>query len=200
MTLIKPTSQGVVQSGEIEQAIKKNTKLISIMYVNNEIGTINPIEEIAILAKQYKILLHTDAVQAMGKIKIDVKQLGVDLMSLSGHKFYAPKGVGILFIKEETPVKPIFFGGGQESHLFSGTENIINIGALAEAVKICSHELEKNMNNMKELDAYFISLFNKENIKYKINGENRVPGIFNITLPNTKSPSFIISVIVTIIV
>jgi len=193
ITLIKPNNKGTIDADKIEAAIKNNTKLISIMYVNNEIGTINPIKEIALIAKEKNILTHTDAVQAMGKIKINIKELGVDLMSISGHKFYAPKGIGILFVKEETPTKPIFFGGGQEFQLFSGTENIINIGAIAEAIKICCTNLEKNMSKIKELDTYFITSLNREGVQYKINGENRVPGILNITIPNTNSPSFIIN-------
>tara|TARA_B100000519_G_C14082410_1_gene362214 strand:- start:97 stop:792 length:696 start_codon:yes stop_codon:yes gene_type:complete len=163
------------------------------MYINNEIGTINPIKKIASIAKKNGVLMHTDAVQAMGKIDLNIKELGIDLMSLSGHKFYAPKGVGILFVKENTPVKPIFFGGGQESQLFSGTENVISIGALAEALKICCHNLNNSMNTIKNLDNYFISLIDKSNINYKINGKNRVPGILNITIPNTQASSFIIN-------
>ena len=193
VTLIKPSQGGSVEPNKIEEAIRENTKLISIMYVNNEIGTINPIKDISTIAKKHNILVHTDAVQAMGKIQFDINELGVDLLSLSGHKFYAPKGVGILFVKEGTPIKPIFFGGGQESQLFSGTENIINIGALAEALKICYTDLDTNMKAIKNLDKYFISLLDGENIDYKINGETRVPGILNITLPNTSSSSFIIN-------
>ena len=114
-------------------------------------------------------------------------------MSLSGHKFYAPKGVGLLYVKENTPIKPIFFGGEQESQLFSGTENVISVGALAEALKICCDDLYKNMEILNNLDTYFISLLNKNNIDYKINGINRVPGILNITIPNTHASSFIIN-------
>ena len=193
VTLARPDSNGIISPDKIEKEIKKNTKLISVMYINNEIGTINPIKDISKIAKNNNILMHTDAVQAMGKIKLDLDELGVDLMSLSGHKFYAPKGIGILFVKDNTPIQPIFFGGGQESELFSGTENIINIGALSEALKICCNEIDSSMIKIKELDSYFISLFNDESIDYKINGKNRVPGILNITIPNTSSPSFIIN-------
>ena len=193
VTLAKPNKKGTIEAKTVEQAIKNNTKLISIMYINNEIGTINPIKEIAAIAKKNNILVHTDAVQAMGKIKLNIKELGVDLMSLSGHKFYAPKGVGLLFVKENTPIKPIFFGGGQESQLFSGTENVISIGALAEALKICCNDLNNSIKTLKDLDTYFTSLLNKNNIDYKINGTNRVPGILNITIPNTHSSSFIIN-------
>ena len=193
VTLVKPSKEGAIETKAVEQAIKKNTKLISIMYINNEIGTINPIEEIAAIAKKNDILVHTDAVQAMGKIRLSIKELGVDLMSLSGHKFYAPKGVGVLFVKENTPIKPIFFGGGQESQLFSGTENVISIGALSEALKICCNDLNDSIRTLKNLDTYFTSLLSCNNINYKINGKNRVPGILNITIPNTSASSFIIN-------
>ena len=193
VTLIKPMESGIINPKDIESNIKANTKLISIMYVNNEIGTINPITDISKLAQKHNVLFHTDAVQAMGKIEVDVKKMGVDLMSLSGHKFYAPKGIGILFVKEETLINPILFGGGQEFDLFPGTENVINIGAIGEATKLCSNSLDKHSEKMRELDNYFINLLNKKNINYRINGENRAPGILNITLPETKSPSFIIN-------
>tara|TARA_Y100001970_G_C14180133_1_gene829361 strand:- start:100 stop:1212 length:1113 start_codon:yes stop_codon:yes gene_type:complete len=193
ITLIKPNKAGVINCKDVEKNIQNNTKLISIMYVNNEIGTINPIKEISQLAKKNKILMHTDAVQAMGKIKIDVKDIEVDLLSLSGHKFYGPKGVGALFVKENTVVKPILFGGGQESDLFPGTENIINIGAIGKAAEICMKTIDSYSDKIKSLENHFINLLNKSKVDYEINGENRAPGILNITLPKTNSQSFIIN-------
>ena len=193
VSFVKPNQKGIIKVTDIKKLIKQNTRLISIMYVNNEIGTINPIDKISILAKEHNILTHTDAVQAMGKIKVDIKNLNVDFISLSGHKFYAPKGVGLLYVKEETPINPILFGGGQEFELFPGTENIVNIAAMAEALELCCNNLDTHYNNMKNLDNYFISLLEENNVNYRINGENRVPGILNITLPDTHSPSFIVN-------
>ena len=193
ISILKPNKAGLITPDKVQSAIKKNTKLISIMYINNEIGTINPIPEISKIAAENKILLHTDAVQAMGKINLDIKKSGVDLLSLSGHKFYAPKGVGILYVKQNTKIDPILFGGGQESGLFPGTENIVNIGAMGLAATICYKEKEKKIDYIKELDCYFIELLDKSKIDYTINGENRAPGIINLTLNKTKSPSFIIN-------
>ena len=193
VSILKPNEGGIIESNKVAAAIKKNTKLISIMYINNEIGSINPINEIAEIASNKKILFHTDAVQAMGKISLDLKKTKIDLLSLSGHKFYAPKGVGLLYIKEGTKINPIFFGGGQEANLFPGTENIINIGAMGLASTICSNELEKTQKYLKELDSYFIDLLNKTKIKYTINGLNRAPGIINLSLHSAKPKSFIIN-------
>ena len=192
-SLIKPNKDGIINPSKIESNIKSNTKLISIMYVNNEIGTKNPIDDISQIAKKHKIVFHTDAVQAMGKIKLDMKKTSIDLMSLSGHKFYAPKGIGILYVKEGILIKPILFGGGQESDLFPGTENIVNIGAIGLAAKICTENIDKDISNVQKLDAYFITLLDEHNIKYSINGKSRAPGIINISLLNTKSTSFIIN-------
>ena len=193
ISLVKPNQNGKIDIERIQSYIKNNTKMISVMYVNNEIGTINPIEKISKLAKSNNILMHTDAVQAMGKIQVDIERIGVDLLSLSGHKFYGPKGVGVLFVKEGTPIKPILFGGGQELDLFPGTENIINIGAIGEAAKICMQTINSYSVKIKELEKYFINLIEESQISYKINGEDRVPGVLNITLPNTNTQSFIIN-------
>ena len=193
VSLIKPQKNGTINVEDIRKKIRPSTKLISIMYVNNEIGSMNSINEISNLANNHRILFHTDAVQAMGKIKLDMKEANIDLMSLSGHKFYGPKGIGALYIKEGTIISSILFGGGQESEFFPGTENVINIGAIGLAAKICNDNIQKNISKIKKLDNYFIKLLNDNKINYSINGEKRVPGIINITLLNTKSTSFIIN-------
>jgi len=193
VSLIKPNKDGIVNPIDIKNAIKSKTKLISIMHINNEIGTINPINEISSIANEKGILFHTDAVQAMGKTQINMQDTKIDLMSLSGHKFYAPKGIGILYVKDGINLEPTLFGGGQESNLFPGTENIINIGAIGLAAKICSENLEKNISKVQGLDDYFVELLNDSNIEYIVNGANRAPGILNLSLLNTKSTSFIIN-------
>mgnify|MGYP001203217389 CR=1 FL=1 len=193
VSLIKPDKNGLINPNDIKKNIKKNTKLVSIMYINNEIGTINDIYEISKIATDENVIFHTDAVQAMGKINLNLENSNISLLSLSGHKFYGPKGVGVLYIKENTPVNPTIFGGGQESNLFPGTENIINIGAMGLAAKICSENLEETMIHIKNLDSFFLKSLDKLNIDYKINGGNRMHGIINITIKNTSTPSFVIN-------
>ena len=193
ITFIKPKSSGIINLDDVNNAIKDNTKLISIMMVNNEIGSINPISDLSKMLEGKNILVHTDAVQAMGKVKIDVKNLGIDLLSLSGHKFYGPKGVGILYVKENTPLNPILFGGGQESDLFPGTENIVNIGAIGEAASICTETLNSDIEKTRNLEILFLDTLLKHKIDFKVNGDNRAPGILNITFQNTNSQSFIIN-------
>ena len=193
ISLIKPNKDGLVEPLKIKNEINSKTKLVSIMHINNEIGTINPINEISNITKEHGVLFHTDAVQAMGKVIIDMQKGNIDLMSLSGHKFYAPKGVGILYVKDGTHIEPTLFGGGQESDLFPGTENTVNIGAIGLAAKICHENFNSHISKIKELDNYFIQLLNDSKIEYVINGSNRAPGILNISLLNSKSTAFIIN-------
>ena len=142
VTYLPVDKDGLVKVSDVEKAIKPNTTLVSIMYANNEIGTVQPIAEIGELIKRFKIqdsrfkiLFHTDAVQAANYLDCDVKKLGVDLLTISGHKIYGPKGAGALFVKKGTPLKSLIYGGGQEHGLRSGTENVPGIVGLAQAVQ-----------------------------------------------------------------
>jgi cysteine desulfurase len=126
---------GIINPKDVEKAITKDTALVSVMHVNNEIGTIQPIEEIAKMCKEKKVLFHTDAVQSFGKIKIDVS-IGIDLMSASGHKINALKGIGFLYVRKGINISPLINGGGQENNLRSGTENILGIISLAKAIEL----------------------------------------------------------------
>ncbi len=137
VTYLSVGKDGVVEVSELKKAMKSNTVLVSIMYANNEVGTIQPIAEIGELIKKIntKILFHIDAVQAANFLDCDVKKLGVDLLTLSGHKIYGPKGVGALYVKRGTPIAPIIYGGGHERGLRSGTENVAGIVGLGQAVK-----------------------------------------------------------------
>ena len=142
---------GIVDLDELSESITKDTFLISIMFANNEIGTVQPIEEIGKIAEENNVIFHTDAVQAIGKIPIDVKKLNVDLLSISSHKIYGPKGVGALFIRKSLNIKPIINGGGHERGLRSGTENIPGIVGLGKACELSRERLDRDIIYMKRL-------------------------------------------------
>lgn len=143
-------NEGIVNTSEIKRKITKNTLLVSIMHVNNEIGTVQPIEDIGEICLEKRVYFHTDAVQSFTKLPINMNKLNVDLMSVSAHKFNAPKGIGFLYIRRGTQIHPIFFGGGQEKAIRSGTENLPGIIGMAEAIKI-NRNTKKIMRNRNEM-------------------------------------------------
>ncbi len=156
---------GIVDLDMLESVVDHNTLLISVMMANNEIGTIEPIKDIVKIAKRHGVLVHTDAVQAIGKIKIDVKELGVDMLSASAHKFYGPKGVGFIYVKRGTPLLNIIFGGGHERGMRSGTENVPGAVGMAAALRYCYENFdaleekyarwkEKILNACEEIGDY----------------------------------------------
>ena len=186
ITYLNVDSNGFVKLEELENSIRADTILISIMFANNEIGTIEPIEEIGKIAKRNNIYFHTDAVQAIGNVKIDVQKMNIDLLSMSAHKFYGPKGVGALYVKEGVNFERIQDGGHQEKGKRSGTENVAGIVGLAEAIKYSYKEYEHNNKKILDLRNYFISRLNKIDNDIKINGdlEKRLPGNINVTFSN----------------
>lgn len=186
ITYIKPNKEGIVSAEMIEKAIKKNTVLISIMYVNNEIGTVQPIKEIAKI--KGNILFHTDATQAVNYFDCDVKKLGIDFLSMSGHKIYGPKGVGLLYIKKGSLISSIQQGGSQESGLRAGTHNTTGIVGLGKAI-----ELIKNDKNILELRNYLISRVLKEVKGSRLNGslKHRSPNNANFSFENIEGESLL---------
>jgi len=140
VTVLKVNAKGQITPAALKSALKPNTVLVSIMFANNEIGSINPIKKLAAICHEQDVLLHTDAAQAVGKFPIDVKDLGIDLLSASGHKFYGPKGVGFVYIKKDVQSKitPLLDGGGQEGHLRSGTLNVPGIVGLGKAIELAT--------------------------------------------------------------
>ena len=183
LSLAKPDKNGIIQPKTVEEKIKNNTRLISIMHVNNELGTINPINEIARISHEKGILFHSDAVQAFGKIPIDVTNIPVDFLSLSAHKLYGPKGTGGLFIRHGATLKPLIYGGGQEANLRASTENISGIGGFGMAAELASKNLGKNLDHVNRLETHFLNQMDQKTIDYKVNGIERIPGVFNITFP-----------------
>ena len=168
---------------ELKNAIKPTTTLISIMFANNEIGTIEPIEEIGKIAKENNIFFHTDAVQAVGNVEIDVKKLNIDALSMSGHKFYGPKGIGALYVKKGIKFEKLINGGHQERNKRAGTENVAGIVGLGKAIELAYQELDEHNKKIKELRDYYVEQV-KAKIPYiRINGDEtkRLPGNSNIS-------------------
>lgn len=184
VTYVDVDANGMVKPEEIEKVITDKTILISVMHANNEVGTIQPIKEISKIAKKYNVLMHTDAAQSLGKIQVNVNELGIDLLSIAGHKLYAPKGVGVLYIKKGTPIEPIIHGASHEGEKRAGTENTPYIVALGKACEIAMKN-DKN-EGIRELRNYFWKelerIFNE---KIVLNGQ------LENCLPNTLSVSFL---------
>ena len=181
VSFIKPLENGSISAKQVQSKIKSNTKLISIMYVNNELGTINPITEIGDIALENKILFHSDTVQFIGKEKLDLSKINIDFATICAHKFYGPKGIGGLYCKSGIVMDPLIDGGGQENGLRAGTENISSILGMAKALEIANDSLFENKKKILELENYFIELLENSNIQYRLNGENRLSGIMNLT-------------------
>ena len=204
VTYISVNEQGVVNPKEIKDTIKKNTVLVSVMYANNEIGTIQPIRDIAKAVRIHnkknntKVILHTDATQAVNYLSISVEKLGVDLMSFNTGKIYGPKGVGALYVKRKTKINKIIFGGGQERDMRAGTENLPAVMALAKALEIAEEKKEKESTRLKKLKDYFIARLNlailKVGYKFILNGDRvqRLPNIVNITIPKIPSDLLVV--------
>ncbi|MBZ9572679.1 cysteine desulfurase [Patescibacteria group bacterium] len=186
--------EGLIRISDLKKAITRNTILVSVMYANNEIGTIQPIAEIGKLLKKSKILFHTDAVQAANYLSCDVKKLGVDLLTLSGHKIYGPKGVGALYVKKGTEILPIIYGGGQETGVRSGTENVAGIVGLAAAIKQIKNEKLK-VKSLKKLRDKLIDGILKSVSDVKLNGsrESRLPNNANFTIRGAEGESMVIA-------
>jgi cysteine desulfurase len=150
--VISVDPNGIVKLDELNKKIRKDTLLVSVMHVNNEIGTIQPIEEIAKICQEKKVFFHSDCVQSFGKLKIDVRKLGVDMVSVSGHKVNAMKGIGFLYVKKGINISPIISGGGQESNMRSGTENLVGIISLAKAIELKRKDAEALKSRNRIID------------------------------------------------
>ena len=167
---------GTIMPATLEQYISDNTKLVSVMFSNNEVGTIQPIKELAEIAHNNGALFHTDAVQSVGHIKINVKAFGIDMLSASAHKFNGPKGIGFLYIKKDTPISPFNDGGAQEFGMRAGTENIASIVGMAEALKLNCERMESNERKLREMEADLLARLAETGIDFCRNGINQVPG------------------------
>ena len=194
ITYLSVDEYGKISLEELKKAIRKDTILISVMFANNEIGTIQPIKEIGAIAKEHGIYFHTDAVQAVGHVKIDVKEMNIDLLSLSGHKLCAPKGIGAIYIKKGVTIHPLIHGGAQEKRKRAGTENIAGIVGLGKAIELANEKKKKNTE-------YLIFLRDKlingilEKVPYsKLNGhpKDRLPGNCNFSFDFIEGESMLL--------
>ncbi|MCX8158891.1 MAG: cysteine desulfurase [Candidatus Pacearchaeota archaeon] len=181
--------EGIINLEELEKKIDDKTLLVSIMHVNNEIGTIQPIEEIGKICKEKEVLFHSDAVQSFGKLDIDIRKMNVDLLSSSGHKINGPKGIGFLFVREGVNIKPIVYGGQQERGLRSGTENVPGIMGFAKACEIISGTNKEKIKKLRDK-----LMFGLEKIGGKINGskEKRIYNNINVSFSGIDSEMLVL--------
>ena len=186
VTVIPVDSYGRVDPDNLSAALRDDTVLVSIMHANNEVGTIQPIEEIAAITRPRGILLHTDAAQSAGKIPVVVDDLGVDLLTLAGHKFYAPKGVGVLYVRQGTALQPVLVGAGHEAGLRPGTENVPAIAGLGEAARIAAERGPRHSEQLRRLRDQLHTRLAEAIPGLLLNGhpEQRLPNTLNLSFPS----------------
>ena len=194
VTYLSVDEFGKISLEELENAIRPETVLISVMFANNEIGTIQPIAEIGEIAKKHGVLFHTDAVQAVGHVPIDVEKLQVDLLSMSGHKLGAPKGIGAIYIRKGTRISPLIFGGAQEKKLRAGTENIAGIVGLGKAAELAVAEMEETTKKLTALRDKLIHGILESIPDSRLNGHptDRLPGNCNISFSYIEGESLLL--------
>jgi len=193
VTYLYVDSQGMIHPEDVRQAVTGETFLISIMQANNEIGMLERLSEIAFIARERGVLMHTDAVQSVGKIPVQVNDLGVDLLSLTGHKFYGPKGAGALYVRRKTPIAPILFGGHQEGGLRTGTENVPGIVGLGKACEMASREIPRQMDRLNTLRMRLEKQITEKIADVSINGHpfRRLPHILSVSFRSVSGDSVV---------
>ena len=194
-SFLAPNKNGIIDLDKLKESITAKTGLVSIMHVNNEIGVIQPIKEIGELCKKHNILFHVDAAQSYGKIDINVKQMNIDLLSISGHKIYGPKGIGALYINKKIKISPILFGGNQEKSIRPGTLPIPLIVGLGTASEISKKIMNDESKHILELRNLLINKIKEKVPDVIINGdiEKRISGNLNISFPNLRGQSIVTS-------
>ena len=182
---LPPNGEGIISSERLKAVITDRTRLVSIMYANNEIGTIQPIRSLADIAHSYGSLFHTDAVQAVGHISINVTDLGIDMLSASAHKFNGPKGIGFLYIKKGTEMIPFVDGGAQEMKLRAGSENVAGIVGMAIALKRSCEEMSYRTEHLRYLEEVMLNRLAQTNLDFRMNGgNNHIPGNISLSFKN----------------
>jgi cysteine desulfurase len=194
ITYLPVDKYGLVNPEDVEKEISPDTCLVSIMFANNEVGTIQPIAEIGKITREKKIIFHTDAIQAVGKTPINVEELGIDLLSISSHKINGPKGVGALYIRKGVKIDPLILGGGQENGLRSGTENVASIVGFGMACQLANDNIVQNQEHLRKLGMKLITDVLKEIPHTKLNGhpEKRIPNNIHFTFLGVNGEDLII--------
>ncbi|GGE75086.1 cysteine desulfurase family protein [Priestia taiwanensis] len=194
VTYLSVDEQGCISLDELKDALRDDTILVSVMFGNNEVGTVQPIEEIGKLLKNHQAYFHTDAVQAFGLVDIDVNELGIDLLAMSSHKINGPKGVGFLYARESVQLSPRVFGGEQERKRRAGTENVPSIVGLAHAISLSERDRIQKIDLYDTYKKVLLSTFERENIAYSLNGSsNSLPHILNISFEGISIESFLVN-------
>ena len=185
---------GLIDISDLKNQLSEQTRIVSIMFGNNEVGTIQPIAEIAKLCHDHGVVFHTDAVQAVGKVPINIRELNVDLLSISSHKLYGPKGIGALYVKKNTVLNPMILGGGQEHGLRSGTENVANIVGFGKACDIAKTNQNENISHMRKLRDSLIQNISDEISQVTVNGhlESHLPNNVHFTFLGVNGEDLII--------
>lgn len=195
VTYVPVDKYGTVDIDFLKNAITPQTALISVMHANNELGTIQPIEKISKIAKERGVLVHTDAIQAFGKIDVNVNKLGIDLLSISAHKVYGPKGVGALYIRKGTDIWPLIYGGSQEREMRAGTENTIGIVGFGEAVRVMTERRDKDKKRIAKLSEQLKKGIEEKIPKVKFNGheKNRMKGTLNFSFYSLEAEAVLLA-------
>ena len=195
VTYVPVDKYGTVDIDFLKNAITPQTALISVMHANNEVGTIQPIEKISKIAKERGVLVHTDAIQAFGKIDVNVNKLGIDLLSISAHKVYGPKGVGALYIRKGTDIWPLIYGGSQEREMRAGTENTIGIVGFGEAVRVMTERRDKDKKRIAKLSEQLKKGIEEKIPKVKFNGheKNRIKGTLNFSFYGLEAEAILLA-------
>ncbi len=193
ISIIPVDENGTIKIDELKAAIRHDTILISVMHANNEVGTIQPIKEIAEIAKLHNIIMHTDAAQSLGKVAVNVNESGIDLLSIAGHKLYAPKGVGALYIRKGVTLEKLIHGANHEQNRRAGTENVLEIAGLGQAAEIAKINLQANIAHYSETRDYLQKLLTEAFPSTKINGnyKNRLPNTLSISFKKIEANTLI---------
>ncbi|MDI2588207.1 cysteine desulfurase family protein [Psychrobacillus sp. NEAU-3TGS] len=194
VTYLPVNKEGVIEINDLKNSLREDTILVSVMYANNEVGVIQPIQAIGELLKDHPAYFHTDAVQAYGSFEIDVHALHIDLLSVSSHKINGPKGIGFLYARKGILLKPLFYGGQQERKKRAGTENIPAVVAFAKAVELKQANLQESITRNVQLKQAFLKQLESNGVQFTVNGpqENVLPHVLNISIPKTDVETFLV--------